>query len=82
MALRVSNDNNGFESCALTSTGLFLDWFDLSNSISRSSFNERANANSIHSPKQRQFFQYGAHLHDLILQLGQEKIHDLVLLDG
>lgn len=29
MAFRVANDDDGLESCTLTSTGLLLDWFDL-----------------------------------------------------
>jgi len=67
VALGVSNDNDCLESSSLTGTSLLLDRLDLSPYV------------SILPPPPVVCLPY---LHDLVLQLGQEEIHNLVLLDG
>lgn len=72
VALAVANDHNGLESGSLTGTSLLLDGFDLG----KSSLLDRGG--SFRAALQPR----ASHLHNFILQLGQEPIDDLVLLDG
>ena len=79
VTLRITNDHNGLETGTLTGTGLLLDRLDLypctknqhsilSIPILPRSTSEFANRNL-------------SYLHNLILQLREEEVHDLVLLD-
>lgn len=69
VALGVANDDDGLETGALTGTGLLLDWLDL--------FGGRNWRSETGYQKESR----RAHLHNLILELGQEEVDDLVLLD-
>lgn len=68
VTLAVANDDNGLETRALTGTGLFLDRLDLESKRLAIILGTRS--------------QVLSYLHHLILELGQEKVDNLVLLDG
>lgn len=97
VALGVTDDDDGLEAGTLTGTGLLLDGLDLQRgkiTISACQFRGVSNtfppniiANPAifappqpHPPGIKEFV--AAHLHDLILELGEEEVDDLVLLDG
>lgn len=76
MSLRITDNDDGLESGALTSTSLLLDGLDLQ--LKKLSVSKFLNPFAICSAR---VCGYPAHLHNLILQLWQEEIHDLVLFD-
>jgi hypothetical protein len=76
VSLRITNDNDSLESGTLTGTSLLLDGLDLQlidSSVIR---------DSKYMPTILRISSRAAYLHNLILELGQEEVHNLVLLDG
>ena len=74
--LGVSNDDDSLEPSSLTGTSLLLDGLDLEGEKTRDQ--QRF---PLSSPFTRHRLNR-SHLHNFILKLGQEKVDDLVLLDG
>ena len=74
VSFRITDDDNGLEAGTLTGTGLLLHGFDL---VSQEAVS--AICSSILAGFKMRASK--AHLHDLVLQLGQKEIHNLVLLD-
>ena len=70
MALRVTDNNDGLETGTLTGTSLLLDGLDLYGGQWLEG-----------GRKQCGFFWHCAHLHNLVLELGEEEVDNLELLD-
>lgn len=79
VTLAVTDDNDGFEAGTLTGTGLLLDWLDLYHraTLALAPNLHIAPGNLVGPPAEH----VPTHLHDLVLELRQEEVHDLVLLD-
>jgi hypothetical protein len=93
VALRVTNDDDGLETGTLTGTGLLLDGFDLYRGSQRlllyipvflSTSWHVSSVLKFHVHRRKSVPQKNSYpyLHNLILELGQEEVHDLVLLNG
>ena len=78
MSFRITDDDDSLETGTLTGAGLLLHGLDL---VSQGAVSVICNYFSLES-KCGLVMNGKAHLHDLVLQLGQEEIHNLVLLDG
>lgn len=78
VAVGVTNEDDGLEAGALTGTGLLLDGLDL--------YFEIPSVYSVSLKSRHWTFSSvvvsSAHLHNLILEGGEEEVDDLVLLDG
>jgi len=73
MALGIADDDDCLETGTLTGAGLLLDGLDL----------YREGISAIHLEQSLEAAgERSAHLHDLILELGEEEVDDLELLDG
>ena len=90
VALGVTDEDDGLETGTLTGTGLLLDGLDLLRDcalatalIIPSAIPPSHRESPIPQfPIPRRILPMVSYLHDLILQLGQEEVHDLELLDG
>ena len=75
----ITDDDDGLEAGTLTGAGLFLHGLDL---VFQEVVLAICSSCSLDSKTRTDMGGGKAHLHDLVLQLGQEEIHNLVLLDG